>query len=89
MGGLGSDAAIEAADIILMKDDPAALAQAIRISRKTHRILVQNIVFSLAVKIGVLILTVFGMSNMGMGVFADVGVMLLAILNSMRALSLR
>ncbi len=89
MGGMGSDAAIEAADIILMKDDPAALAQAIRISRKTHRILVQNIVFSLAVKIGVLILTVFGMSNMGMGVFADVGVMLLAILNSMRALSLR
>ena len=86
MGGVGSDAAIEAADIVLMKDDPAALARAIQISRKTHAILRQNIVFSLAIKIGVLILTLFGKSNMGMGVFADVGVTLLAILNSMRAL---
>ena len=86
MGGVGSDAAIEAADIVLMKDDPAALATAIQISRKTHAILRQNIVFSLAIKIGVLMLTLFGKSNMGMGVFADVGVTLLAILNSMRAL---
>lgn len=89
MGGVGSDAAIEAADIVLMKDDPAALATAIQISRKTHAILRQNIVFSLAIKIGVLILTLFGKSNMWMGVFADVGVTLLAILNSMRALKVQ
>ncbi|MCH1941163.1 heavy metal translocating P-type ATPase [Holdemania massiliensis] len=89
MGGVGSDAAIEAADIVLMKDDPAALATAIQISRKTHAILRQNIIFSLAIKIGVLILTLFGKSNMWMGVFADVGVTLLAILNSMRALKVQ
>lgn len=86
MGGIGSDAAIEAADVVLMKDDPEALAVSIRIARKTMRILWQNIIFSLIVKIGVLILTVFGLSNMWMGVFADVGVTLLAVLNSMRAL---
>lgn len=86
MGGIGSDAAIEAADVVLMKDDPIALANAISISKKTKRILWQNIVFSLGVKIAVLILTVFGLSNMWMGVFADVGVTLLAVINSMRAL---
>lgn len=86
MGGIGSDAAIEAADVVLMKDDPKALATAIRISHKTKKILWQNIIFSLGVKIVVLILTVFGQSNMWMGVFADVGVTLLAVLNSMRAL---
>ena len=86
MGGIGSDAAIEAADIVLMKDDPKALAEAIRIAKKTKRILWQNIIFSLGVKIAVLILTVFAMSTMWMGVFADVGVTLLAVLNSMRAL---
>lgn len=86
MGGIGSDAAIEAADIVLMKDDPKALAQAIHISRKTKKILVQNIVFSLGVKIIVLLLSAFGYANMWLGVFADVGVTLIAILNSMRAL---
>ncbi|RGC52942.1 heavy metal translocating P-type ATPase [Absiella sp. AM29-15] len=86
MGGIGSDAAIEAADVVLMKDDPAALSVAMRIARKTMGILWQNIVFSLVIKIGILILTIFGLSNMWMGVFADVGVTLLAVLNSMRAL---
>ena len=86
MGGIGSDAAIEAADVVLMKDDPAALSIAMRIARKTMGILWQNIVFSLVIKIGILILTIFGLSNMWMGVFADVGVTLLAVLNSMRAL---
>lgn len=86
MGGIGSDAAIEAADIVLMKDDPLALAQAIQISKRTKRILRQNIIFSLAVKGAVLLLTVFGLSTMWMGVFADVGVTLLAVVNSMRAL---
>jgi len=86
MGKIGSDAAIEAADVVLMKDDPKALADAIRISKKTKRILWQNIVFSLGVKIAVLILTVFALSSMWMGVFADVGVTVLAIINSMRAL---
>lgn len=86
MGGIGSDAAIEAADVVLMKDDPLTLAQAISISKQTKRILRQNIIFSLAVKGAVLLLTVFGLSTMWMGVFADVGVTLLAVMNSMRAL---
>lgn len=86
MGGIGSDAAIEAADVVLMKDDPIALAQAVQISKRTKRILRQNIIFSLAVKGAVLLLTVFGLSTMWMGVFADVGVTLLAVMNSMRAL---
>lgn len=86
MGGIGSDAAIEAADLVLMKDDPKALAEAISISNKTKRILWQNVIFSLGIKVGVLILTIFGLSTMWMGVFADVGVTLLAVLNSMRAL---
>lgn len=86
MGGIGSDAAIEAADLVLMKDDPKALAVAIDISKKTKRILWQNIIFSLGIKAGVLLLTVFGLSTMWMGVFADVGVTLIAVINSMRAL---
>lgn len=86
MGGIGSDAAIEAADVVLMKDDPSALSEAIRIARKTMVILWQNITFSLGVKVIILILTAFGIANMWMGVFADVGVTLLAVLNSMRAL---
>ena len=89
MGGIGSDAAIEAADVVLMKDDPSALSTAIRIAGKTMQILWQNIVFSLGIKVVILILTAFGMSNMWMGVFADVGVTLIAILNSMRALKIR
>lgn len=89
MGGIGSDAAIEAADIVLMKDDPSAIATAIEISKKTKKILWQNILLSLGIKAVVLILTAFGMANMWMGVFADVGVTLIAILNSMRALRIR
>lgn len=89
MGGIGSDAAIEAADVVLMKDDPSALSTAIRIAGKNMQILWQNIVFSLGIKVVILILTAFGMANMWMGVFADVGVTLIAILNSMRALKIR
>ncbi len=89
MGGIGSDAAIEAADIVLMDDDPKALAKAIEISRKTKRILLQNIIFSIAVKVGVLLFTVIGLANMWIGVFADVGVTLIAILNAMRTLRFR
>ncbi len=89
MGGIGSDVAIEAADIVLMDDDPKALAKAIEISRKTKRILLQNIIFSIAVKVGVLLFTIVGLANMWMGVFADVGVTLLAILNAMRTLRFR
>ena len=84
MGGIGSDAAIEAADVVLMKDDPLALSNAIRIAKKTMTILWQNIIFSLGIKVIILILTALGYANMWMGVFADVGVTLLAILNSMR-----
>ena len=86
MGALGSDAAIEAADIVLMDDKPSKIAAAIRISRKTLRIVRQNIVFALGVKFGVLILGALGMASMWMAVFADVGVAFLAILNAMRCL---
>jgi len=86
MGGIGSDAAIEAADVVLMKDNPKALVDAIKISRKTMFILKENIVGSLIIKIGVLILIALGMANMWQAVFADVGVTLIAVLNSMRAL---
>lgn len=86
MGGVGSDAAIEAADIVLMNDDIVTIGEAIDISKKTNLILKQNVIFTLVIKIGVLLLTMFGLSNMWMGVFADVGVTLIAILNSMRIL---
>lgn len=86
MGGVGSDAAIEAADIVLMNDDIDTIGEAIDISKKTNLILKQNVIFTLVIKIGVLLLTMFGLSNMWMGVFADVGVTLIAILNSMRIL---
>lgn len=86
MGGIGSDAAIEAADVVLMKDDPKALSEAIKIAKKTMKILKQNIIFSLGIKVIILILTALGIANMWMGVFADVGVTLIAVLNSMRAL---
>lgn len=88
MGGIGSDAAIEAADVVLMKDSINSLVDAIIIGRKTSKILWQNIVFSLVIKVGVLILISFGMSSMWEAVFADVGVTLIAVLNSMRALKL-
>lgn len=86
MGGIGSDAAIEAADMVLMTDDIEMIGEAIQVSKKTNVILKQNVTFTLAIKIGVLLLTMFGYSNMWMGVFADVGVTLIAILNSMRIL---
>lgn len=84
MGGVGSDAAIEAADVVLMKDKVEAISEAIRVSRKTSKILWQNIIFSLAIKVAVMILVIFGLTNMWAAVFADVGVTLLAVLNSMR-----
>lgn len=86
MGGLGSDAAIEAADVVIMDDRPSRIALAIRLSRRTLRIVWQNIIFALAVKALVLALGAFGMANMWEAVFADVGVAVLAILNATRAL---
>ena len=86
MGGIGSDAAIEAADVVLMDDDPAKLAEAVRLARKTVRISRQNVIFALGIKSAILLLGVFGRMNMWLAVFADVGVAILAILNSMRTL---
>lgn len=86
MGAMGSDAAIEAADVVLMDDDPMKIAKAIRISRKCIRIVYQNIVFALAVKFVCLGLGAAGIANMWLAIFADVGVMILAILNAVRAL---
>ncbi len=87
MGALGSDAAIEAADIVLMDDDPARIATAMKISRRTLAIVYQNIVFALAVKAVCLVLGALGIANMWVAIFADVGVMVLAVLNAVRALS--
>ena len=87
MGSMGSDAAIEAADIVLMDDDVTKIASVVRIARKTLRIVKQNIVFALAIKALVLILGALGMANMWEAVFADVGVSVIAILNSMRTLN--
>jgi len=86
MGALGSDAAIEAADIVLMDDDPAKIAAAMKISRKTLQIVYQNIVFALVIKFACLGLSAFGLVNMWGAIFADVGVMILAVLNATRAL---
>ena len=86
MGGLGSDAAIEAADVVLMDDKIGKISKAIAISRKTQKIVIQNIVFALGVKAVVLVLGLFGISTMWTAVFADVGVAVIAILNATRAL---
>ncbi|MDD3412897.1 MAG: heavy metal translocating P-type ATPase [Lachnospiraceae bacterium] len=86
MGGLGSDAAIEAADIVIMTDEPLKIATAIKISRKTLRIVKQNIVFAIGVKILVLLMAALGIASMWLAIFADVGVAILAILNAIRAL---
>lgn len=85
MGGMGSDAAIEAADVVLMHDNLQTISSVMRTARKTLRIVQQNIVFALVVKIGILLLTPLGLTNMWMAVFADVGVCILAILNAIRA----
>ena len=89
MGALGSDAAIEAADVVLMDDDPAKLALAMRISTRTLTIVRQNIVFALAVKLVCLLLGAIGIANMWVAIFADVGVMVLAVLNATRALRIK
>lgn len=85
-GALGSDAAIEAADVVLMDDDPKKIAKAIRISRKCMRIVYENIYFALGIKAVCLILGALGIANMWMAIFADVGVMVIAVLNAIRAL---
>ena len=87
MGALGSDAAIEAADVVLMDDDPRKVATAIRIARKTVGISKQNICFAIAVKVAVLLLAAFGLAPMWLAVFADVGVTVIAVLNAMRTLA--
>jgi Cd2+/Zn2+-exporting ATPase len=86
MGGLGSDAAMEAADVVLMDDKPSKIATAIRIARQTIAIARQNIIFAIGIKVAVLVLAFFGIATMWLAVFADVGVTVLAVLNAMRAL---
>ena len=89
MGAMGSDAAIEAADIVLMNDNIESLPTAVRISRKTHNIVMQNIVFAIGVKILIMILIALKLSNMWIAIMGDVGVAVLAILNAMRAMRLK
>ena len=84
MGGAGSDAAIEASDIVLMKDDLKGIALAKRIAKKTMTIVMENIIFSIAVKVAILILSAMGIADMWLAVFGDVGVAVIAILNAMR-----
>ena len=86
MGALGSDAAIEAADIVLMDDDPLKISKAIRISRKCIRIVYENIYFAIGIKVICLVLGALGIANMWFAIFADVGVMILAVLNAIRTL---
>ena len=89
MGAMGSDAAIEAADVVLMDDNPLKIVKAIQISRKCMTIVYQNIFFSIGVKVICLVLGAFGIANMWLAIFADVGVMVLAVLNAIRVLFLR
>ena len=89
MGALGSDAAIEAADIVLMDDDPVKIALAMKISRRTLRIVQQNIIFALGVKAICLVLGALGIANMWLAIFADVGVMVIAVINATRALKIK
>ena len=86
MGAMGSDAAIEAADVVLMDDDPVKIAKAIKISRKCLRIVYENIVFAIGVKLICLLLGALGIAGMWLAIFADVGVMVIAVLNAIRAL---
>ena len=87
MGGLGSDSAIEAADIVIMTDEPSKISIAIKISKKTMKIVRENIIFAITIKIIVLILSALGIATMWEAVFADVGVAIIAILNSLRMLN--
>ena len=89
MGALGSDAAIEAADIVLMDDDPLKISKAIKIAKKCMRIVYENIIFAIGVKVVCLILTAFGITNMWLAIFADVGVMIICVLNAIRALNVK
>ena len=89
MGALGSDAAIEAADVVIMDDDPAKLPLAIRLSRRCMRIVRSNIAFAIGVKFAFLVLGALGIVGMSLALFADVGVMVLAVLNSMRTLRVK
>ena len=89
MGAMGSDAAIEAADIVLMDDDPLKIAKAIRIARKCLRIVHENIGFAIGIKVLCLILGALGIADMWAAVFSDVGVMILAVLNAIRALNVK
>ena len=89
MGAMGSDAAIEAADIVLMNDNIESLPLAVRIARKTHRIVMQNIILAISVKVLIMILAAFGIANMWLAVFGDVGVAIIAILNAMRAMHIK
>ena len=86
MGAMGSDAAIEAADVVLMDDDPMKIVKAIRISRKCLTIVRENIVFAIGIKLICLLLGALGLANMWLAIFADVGVMVLAVLNAIRAM---
>ena len=86
MGAMGSDAAIEAADVVLMDDDPLKISKAIKISQKCLRIVYQNIIFAWAIKFACLGLGALGIANMWFAIFADVGVMIIAVLNAVRAL---
>ena len=86
MGAMGSDAAIEAADVVLMDDDPLKISKAIKIARKCLSIVYENIIFAIGVKLICLLLGAFGIANMWLAIFADVGVMVIAVLNAIRAL---
>ena len=86
MGGIGSDAAIEAADVVIMTDEPSKIPVAIKIARKTKKIVVQNIVIALGVKFVILVLGALGIANIWEAVFGDVGVALIAVFNSMRTM---
>ena len=89
MGGIGSDAAIEAADIVLVNDAPSGVSTAVKISRKTMRVVKQNIVFALGVKAVIIVLAIIGIAGMPIAIFGDVGVSIIAILNAMRCLSVK
>ena len=89
MGAMGSDAAIEAADVVLMDDDPLKISKSIKISRKCLAIVYQNIVVAIGIKVACLFLVAIGIANMWLAVFADVGVMIIAVLNAIRALFVR